>query len=63
MWIQPVAHIAAYYAAQYSRTKYPALRAIMAAQMALYRAMSRCKRSATPTKYGTVYSFANPRYL
>ena len=48
MWTQPVAHIAAYYAAQYSRTRYPALRAIMAAQMALYRAMSKCKRSATP---------------
>ena len=32
-------------------------------QMALYRAMSRCKRSAISTGYGTAYSFTNPRYL
>jgi len=63
MWTQPVAHISAYYATQYSRTRYPALRAIMAAQMALYRAMSKCKRSTIPTGYGTTYPFDNPRYL
>jgi len=63
MWTQPVAHIAAYYAEQYARTKYPALKAIMAAQMALYRAMSRCKRSATLTSHGMVYPLTNPTYL
>lgn len=63
MWTQPVAHIAAYYAAQYARTRYPALRAIMAAQMALYRAMSKCKRSAISTTSGMVYPLSNPRYL
>ena len=63
MWTQPVAHIAAYYANQYARTRYPALRAIMAAQMALYRAMSKCKRSAISTSNGMVYPLSNPRYL